>query len=71
MKLNDKNVISPDKLEEFAIMMKKLELMQKEKLLYDEALESGAIPDEFLDPLLGEIMKDPVLLPNSKVTKKI
>lgn len=66
-KLNDKNVISPDKLEEFALMMKKLEKMLQEKQQYDEALEGGAIPDEYLDPILGEIMKDPVLLPNSKV----
>ena len=27
--------------------------------------ESDDIPEEFLDPLLGSIMKDPVLLPTS------
>ena len=26
-----------------------------------------SLPEEFIDPLLGEIMRDPVQLPNSKV----
>jgi len=25
------------------------------------------IPDEFLDPIMGEVMKDPVLLPSSQM----
>ena len=28
----------------------------------------GDVPEEFLDPLLGTIMNDPVILPNSQVT---
>lgn len=33
---------------------------------FEEMLEDEEIPDEFLDPLCYEIMKDPVLLPTSK-----
>ena len=28
----------------------------------------GDIPEEFLDPILGTVMNDPVTLPNSQVT---
>lgn len=28
----------------------------------------GDIPEEFLDPILGTVMSDPVTLPNSRVT---
>lgn len=28
----------------------------------------GDVPEEFLDPLLGTIMNDPVILPNSQMT---
>jgi len=28
----------------------------------------GEVPEEFLDPVLGTVMNDPVTLPNSKVT---
>ena len=28
----------------------------------------GDVPEEFLDPILGTIMNDPVILPNSQVT---
>jgi hypothetical protein len=41
--------------------------MLKEKQRFNEAIIS--VPDEFIDPLLGEIMRDPVQLPNSKVFK--
>ncbi|SCV99835.1 LAFE_0B03554g1_1 [Lachancea fermentati] len=34
----------------------------------EEDLEMGDAPDEFLDPLMFTIMKDPVILPASKVT---
>ena len=43
--------------------------MLKEKQQFDEAImsEPSLIPDEFIDPLLGELIRDPVQLPNSKV----
>ncbi|KAF2085995.1 ubiquitin conjugation factor E4 [Saccharata proteae CBS 121410] len=33
----------------------------------EEEADLGDIPDEFLDPLLSDIMKDPVILPKSRV----
>ncbi|KAB2574939.1 putative ubiquitin conjugation factor e4 protein [Lasiodiplodia theobromae] len=33
-----------------------------------EEADLGEIPDEFLDPLIFDIMKDPVILPQSKMT---
>ncbi|KAI9620093.1 hypothetical protein KEM48_008368 [Puccinia striiformis f. sp. tritici PST-130] len=41
------------------------ELRQSEA---DEELELGEIPDEFLDPLMCTLMKEPVILPTSKTT---
>lgn len=39
-----------------------------QKVAEEEAdLEMGEAPDEFLDPLMFTIMKDPVILPTSKV----
>ncbi|AMD20084.1 HCL067Cp [Eremothecium sinecaudum] len=34
----------------------------------EEDMDMGDVPDEFLDPLMYTIMKDPVILPTSKVT---
>lgn len=34
----------------------------------NEELELGDIPDEFLDPLMFTLMKDPVILPSSKIS---
>ncbi|AET41351.1 ubiquitin-ubiquitin ligase UFD2 Ecym_8055 [Eremothecium cymbalariae DBVPG len=34
----------------------------------EEDLDMGDVPEEFLDPLMYTIMKDPVILPTSKVT---
>lgn len=34
----------------------------------EEDLEMGDVPEEFLDPLMYTIMKDPVILPTSRVT---
>lgn len=34
----------------------------------EEEQDLGEIPDEFLDPLLADLMDDPVILPSSKVT---
>lgn len=47
---------------EFSDRVQKIEQLQK---LNDEALVNP--PDEFLDPILSILMKDPVTLPSSKV----
>ncbi|CDO95577.1 unnamed protein product [Kluyveromyces dobzhanskii CBS 2104] len=51
------------KLLDFAESAEKNRLLEEE-----EDLELGDAPDEFLDPLMYTIMKDPVTLPTSKVT---
>lgn len=38
------------------------------KMDADEELELGEVPDEFLDPLMYTLMKDPVILPTSKIS---
>lgn len=50
-----------EKLERFVdnVEIRKQEYEQNEEDL-------GDIPDEFLDPLIGELMQDPVILPTSK-----
>jgi ubiquitin conjugation factor E4 A len=48
---------------EFAEKVKKVEQRQKEN---DEALINP--PDEFLDPIQCTLMRDPVILPSSKIT---
>jgi ubiquitin conjugation factor E4 A len=48
---------------EFCDRVQKIEQLQK---LNDEALINP--PDDFLDPILSVLMKDPVILPSSKVT---
>lgn len=52
-----------DKLVKFAESANAKKLQEEE-----EELELGDIPDEFLDPLMFTLMKDPVLLPTSKVS---
>lgn len=47
---------------EFAAKVRTIERQMKEN---DEALANP--PDEFLDPLLSILMRDPVILPSSKV----
>lgn len=48
---------------EFSAKVQEVEQRQK---LNDEALVNP--PDDFLDPILSSLMKDPVILPSSKVT---
>ncbi|KAI3960816.1 hypothetical protein MKW92_024394 [Papaver armeniacum] len=49
-----------------------LELGNKAKLAASEAMDAeatlGEIPDEFLDPIQYTLMKDPVILPSSRIT---
>lgn len=48
---------------EFSAKVQAIEQRQKAN---DEALANA--PDDFLDPILSILMKDPVILPSSKVT---
>lgn len=49
-----------------------IELGSKAKVAASEALDAeaalGEIPDEFLDPIQYTLMKDPVILPSSRIT---
>jgi len=49
-----------------------MQLAGKAKAAASEAMDAeailGDIPDEFLDPIQYTLMKDPVILPSSKVT---
>ncbi|EJD50679.1 hypothetical protein AURDEDRAFT_112253 [Auricularia subglabra TFB-10046 SS5] len=57
-------VLKPDaEIEQFVLFVEKVEAM---KLTIEEEDDVGEIPDEFLDPLMYTIMKDPVTLPSSK-----
>ena len=58
------NLLDPDEIDQFQKMLVALQKMKVSEKLDEEAL--GEIPEEFLDPLMAEIMKDPVLLPTSK-----
>jgi ubiquitin conjugation factor E4 B len=51
------------KLVRFADLAESKKLEEEE-----EELELGEIPDEFLDPLMFTLMKDPVILPSSKIS---
>ena len=64
-KLSNHNIITQDKLERFTQVMVKLEQMQSKKKRFQQAMST--IPEEFLDPILGELIRDPVMLPSSKV----
>ncbi|CBQ69151.1 related to UFD2-ubiquitin fusion degradation protein [Sporisorium reilianum SRZ2] len=55
---------SPPELEAWAGMIAQIE--QKRQMEQDDEDELGEVPDEFLDPLMATLMKDPVLLPRSK-----
>ncbi|GJN94371.1 hypothetical protein Rhopal_007450-T1 [Rhodotorula paludigena] len=54
---------TPAELQELAKFVEKVEAVRAAEA-EDEAL--GDMPDEFLDPLTYEIMRDPVLLPSSR-----
>ena len=62
-------LLNNEGLEEWKILIKKLEQKAQEKEQADKLfLESvGEIPEEFMDPLVNEVMKDPVMLPSSKM----
>lgn len=51
------------RLDKFANKAQRIKITDEE-----EEEEMGDIPDEFLDPLMFTLMKDPVILPSSRVT---
>ncbi|TKY88656.1 hypothetical protein EX895_002287 [Sporisorium graminicola] len=55
---------SPPELEAWAAMIAQVE--EKRQMELDEEEDLGEVPDEYLDPLMATVMKDPVLLPRSK-----
>ncbi|KAJ8775019.1 hypothetical protein K2173_020023 [Erythroxylum novogranatense] len=58
--------------EEGRIIREFIELGAKAKVAASEAMDTeatlGDIPDEFLDPIQYTLMKDPVILPSSRIT---
>jgi len=62
-------LFNSQELEDWKSFIKKLEQKVQEKEKADKLfLESvGDIPEEFMDPLVNEVMKDPVMLPSSKM----
>jgi len=64
--LSSKELIAEEDIKKFdALLIKLRELAEEKKKEEDFIKEIGDIPEEFLDPLMSEIMKDPVLLPTS------
>ncbi|EST09288.1 U box domain protein [Kalmanozyma brasiliensis GHG001] len=55
---------SPPELDAWAGMIVQVE--EKRQMEQDEEEDLGEVPDEYLDPLMATVMKDPVLLPRSK-----
>ncbi|THV00828.1 hypothetical protein K435DRAFT_963795 [Dendrothele bispora CBS 962.96] len=43
-------------------------MVEEAKLVIEAEEDLGEVPDEFLDPLMFTVMKDPVILPSSKIT---
>jgi len=60
-----KEVLNASEMRKFRAVLGKLEGLAKEMKNEDELLSDA--PQEFLDPIMSTIMKDPVMLPESKV----
>ena len=60
-------LIDDDDIEAFDKLLSKLNQLLASQQATDELLHSPFLPEKFLDPIMSEIMKDPVLLPDSKV----
>ena len=58
-------MLGPEDLAKFEDLLKNLDSLQQNKIQFEHDL--GEIPDEFLDPLMSDIMKDPVMLPSSGI----
>lgn len=55
---------SPDQIAEFETLTRKIAIAYTAAAQEEEDL--GEIPDELLDPIMGSLMEDPVILPSSK-----
>ncbi|EPQ27830.1 uncharacterized protein PFL1_04575 [Pseudozyma flocculosa PF-1] len=55
---------SPPEIEAFIGMIDQVETVRQMEA--DEEEDLGEVPDEYLDPLMATLMKDPVMLPSSK-----
>lgn len=55
-----------DLIAEIMELSEKVQIVEQRQKLNDEALIDP--PDDFLDPILSILMKDPVILPSSKIT---
>ncbi|KAN0064334.1 Ubiquitin conjugation factor E4 [Thecaphora frezii] len=55
---------SPPEVEAFVGMIDQVETVRQMEA--DEEEDLGEVPDEYLDPLMATLMKDPVVLPSSK-----
>lgn len=66
--LGTKNLVSSEKLVAWDALKARFAVAKEE---VDQAeLEFGEIPAEFEDPILGELMRDPVLLPSHNVVDR-
>jgi len=62
------NIMNLKDIGRFQALIKKLEVRAQEKKQEDDFMAKiKDIPDEFLDPITAEVMKDPVRLPSSQV----
>eukprot|EP00039_Didymoeca_costata_P029597 m.25391 g.25391 ORF g.25391 m.25391 type:complete len:976 (-) comp7702_c0_seq1:57-2984(-) len=59
-----RRMLPTDVYESFQEFISTVELLAKEEAEDDDDL--GEIPDEYLDPIMAELMTDPVILPSSK-----
>ncbi|MBW0490567.1 hypothetical protein O181_030282 [Austropuccinia psidii MF-1] len=60
------NLKSTEELNNLIKLVEQVEELKQSGV--EEEEELGEIPDEFLDPLMATLMKDPVILPTSKTT---
>ena len=63
--MKGKALKSPEELRAWERLGKKV---AEAKAIIDEEEDLGEIPDEFTDPLIGDILTDPVYLPTSRMT---
>lgn len=62
-KCSDKNLKSPTDIEQLMLFVVKVEAA---KVTLEAEDDLGEVPDEFLDPLMCHLMRDPVTLPSSR-----
>ncbi|CAD8078180.1 unnamed protein product [Paramecium sonneborni] len=55
-----------DKVEKLSRFIKNLQRKSEKKRFLESILEQTQIPDKYQDPIYGELIKDPVMLPQSK-----